>query len=730
MGHSLTLLVLCIFSFTLARGILEKETSCMLSKNDASKCYYFIPKHLPDGVTRVELILSLNVTNIRSSHFEGKGWSNITSLVIISSSFTEELRFSAGCFGTLIRLKELHIHVIRSLLHTDAFSGLRSLEVLDLTNSTDMTRYDLLKVLAASSLPKLRTLIIAGIGIEYGYTMDEDFWAQIEKLKVSYLDISYVRTNTFNATALIIHSKYLRTLIARGVSIGLFLEPEVSFDVLTKVEVLDFSGISNIGKAACVVSRFSDYKNMVLSLDKVKALSTVRDLYIDSLCNGQGVVHNFTNLRNISFESTVPVNLESLSVNKNGLAYFDVTFSGYYTKMIQLSASDNLMEYLNPNVLLSLYSLNNLDLSMNKLESMNRQNAMQFQALLKPLSDLRHFNLLRNGLLSIPEFFFTNNSKKETIDLSGNKLQQVHFELKRLRNLNLLNLTNNAISVLDAKSMNALDELMRSGKLKVDMSKNYLSCRECIDLDSVRWLVRNRHNIAKWEELKCLSGNGQHEIINENTVENLNQICQKRRNIIIWSTAGSLSLCFAVLVIFLTRQYFKHKKTAARLENVLRMFVDKELGHEFVVIISFSSDDQETVLRYLLLPFEQKLQQIVGVERDLICSGDKHFRVGYPILQETLRCLNMSCVVVFVVSDSFCRSEFCRNEFLQAYEIGKPIILIVKEECNEDLMPPLLKEVFLKKTRIIWLLKEDGFTLKTTWENICHSILDLCANNV
>lgn len=108
----------------------------------------------------------------------------------------------------------------------------------------------------------------------------------------------------------------------------------------------------------------------------------------------------------------------------------------------------------------------------------------------------------------------------------------------------------------------------------------------------------------------------------------------------------------------------KRKRTAAHLKGVVQKFVDQAPGHEFVIFLKFSSDDKETVLRHVSLPFEQNLRQIIGVERDLICVGDKHFRVGHSILLENLRCLNMSCVVVFVVSQSFCQSEFCKYEFL------------------------------------------------------------------
>lgn len=35
-----------------------------------------------------------------------------------------------------------------------------------------------------------------------------------------------------------------------------------------------------------------------------------------------------------------------------------------------------------------------------------------------------------------------------------------------------------------------------------------------------------------------------------------------------------------------------------------------------------------------------------------------------------------------------------------------------------------LKEMFKKITRVAWLLNYDGFSITTTWKNVCESIID------
>ena len=81
--------------------------------------------------------------------------------------------------------------------------------------------------------------------------------------------------------------------------------------------------------------------------------------------------------------------------------------------------------------------------------------------------------------------------------------------------------------------------------------------------------------------------------------------------------------------------------------------------------------------------------------------------------------------VLFVISNDFCNSEFCKFELTQAYELQKHIVLMIEDNTNEDLMPCDILHVFKNNARIIWRYQDDELVLKTTWENICRSILDM-----
>jgi hypothetical protein len=147
--------------------------------------------------------------------------------------------------------------------------------------------------------------------------------------------------------------------------------------------------------------------------------------------------------------------------------------------------------------------------------------------------------------------------------------------------------------------------------------------------------------------------------------------------------------------------------------------------YEYVAFLGYSSDDERFVNANVLNQMNQTLQQITGINRDLLCTGDQCFRPGQMIHNEIASCLDRVCTMVIMVTDSYCTSMYCRSEFDQALLHGKPIILMLCGKVNLDLMPLAMKQLYRRNARILWAEENGEYVLKTTWENVCLSILDL-----
>ena len=437
--------------------------------------------------------------------------------------------------------------------------------------------------------------------------------------------------------------------------------------------------------------------------------------------------HVFKNISNLWLECSVPWNLKLLSFNGNSLIYFDVKFIGTYLTLETLLLAQNDMEYLNPESLITVARLKLLDLSDNRLGLMSRRNDSIFKSARVHLPELNEISLARNELTTLPDQFCARNDKLQMINLAGNFLEQVHFTVRHLYMLEVLNVSHNSKKTLDERSINTLKAVLIFNKTELHLKGNPFSCNTCQDYDFIVWLVAHKHRIVDWKHLSCINEDDKRVFINEQTIHELTGVCKRPTTILILSVACLLCLVGIVTSTVLVVKRLKKRGYTKRRRQLIQNIANQEPGFEFAVFLAHSDDDFNTVIRHMLPPLEQKLQEIVGVGRYLVFLGDKHYQVGYPIFEETMRIIKLSCSVMFVVTDAFCRSNYCQIELHQAYDRHKPIILVMEQTCDQELMSPLLNELFNRNTRVIWL-GNDGlreFAMKTTWANICESILQL-----
>ncbi|KAH3850669.1 hypothetical protein DPMN_093094 [Dreissena polymorpha] len=121
----------------------------------------------------------------------------------------------------------------------------------------------------------------------------------------------------------------------------------------------------------------------------------------------------------------------------------------------------------------------------------------------------------------------------------------------------------------------------------------------------------------------------------------------------------------------------------------------------------------------------ETFKRVVGVERDLVCIGDEQFKVGWNIYREIYRCMGLSHVVVLVLSEGFANSAFCDQELDIAIQLKKPIVLLLKDRVNIDELSEPIQVLYRTNVRILIEYEHGEYVLKTTWDNVCRSILQM-----
>ena len=565
------------------------------------ECTYCVPEYVPEGVEEVILNpFPLNVTVSRTL-FGGKGWMNVSSLSIVSESAVTAVRFEENFLEGLLNLRELHIHVLTIIFHPNAFNGSNNVILLDVTNSTRLFDDELKsQVLASGNLPNLKELILTRSGYEAGYDLDETFWRKIEDRPISYLDLSYIRASLFNFTALKTHCRRLHTLNIRGIYVEVSIDS--TFDKpCCNIQVFDLSAIPLPMNMFCYIPQFS-IQNHSFSIDKVNLFSSAKEIIVNNICPMAGPMHYMRNVRNISFTSRVQWHLQTLSLIGGRLAYLDVEIECSQPMLKSLSLAENSMEYLNPKLLNCTSTLEHLDLSGNRFDLMSTRNASHFEKLLKSLPSLQNTNLARNRLTHLPSSFFANNSGLQTLDLSGNALEQVHFEMSHLERLTTLNLSNNAISCLDEDSINHLASVINLAKVRIDMRGNPLACMRCEDLASIEWLIKMKPYLSNQHDVTCISEDKNVIFIDWQTSDFVKDICNRPTRIIIWTTVGCISLMLIVILLMMFRRRVLSKRKKYRRRHLINKITNEEPGFEFVAFLSYSSADHDTVECYVIPP--------------------------------------------------------------------------------------------------------------------------------
>jgi hypothetical protein len=340
---------------------------------------------------------------------------------------------------------------------------------------------------------------------------------------------------------------------------------------------------------------------------------------------------------------------------------------------------------------------------------------------------LENIRLSSNGLTEIPSSLFDSNKNLRRIDLSSNKLQTINLSLNHLNHLVVLDLENNRIIVLDGASINVIEKLSKGSA--VNLNSNPLECSRCADLDFVRWLAKSKE--LKREGLTCVGSKNYTTVVDDALVF-VQTMCDEeiktRMAAANMRLAVSIPIAFLaflsiiILMVYFTKRQIRKIRRQREVEEIKLTMKNNE---RFAVFLTYCSEDDAFVHRYVVDNLNQNLKLVIGTDRNLVCEGDRHFRLGKPILDEISELLDRSDVLVAVVSNKYCLSVFCRNEFQQAVYKEMPILLMLKENIDLENMSPSMRDMFEKKTRVLWECEDGEYKLKTTWFNVCESVVEL-----
>ncbi|XP_060553769.1 toll-like receptor 4 [Ruditapes philippinarum] len=455
----------------------------------------------------------------------------------------------------------------------------------------------------------------------------------------------------------------------------------------------------------------------------IRFLFKITDLKINRILSRSVQVNgSFINL------SKCQINTQSLQIRSNHLHYLNVTILWpKNTPLINVDLSSNDIEYLSPSFLGSATSLEILNLSDNQLHLMD--SLIEFRYLFTKHKKLRHLDISRNSIKLLPLTIFSYNLHLTTLDLSHNKLTSISFNLKNLLQLQFLNLRNNEIYHIDGKELNSLNAFVAESSSQprvIYFEHNRFICN-CKSSRFIKWLHVYMTN--NYTQILTCSLNDKDDVLIDDAVIKEAEFSCIRSKVIIASvltvvsiiTLVSLAICF---IIYKRRKQERMRKRGYFITN----FKLGNVPEKYLCFVSYSSEDYKADIRQVTARTKESLQELIQTSKEVLCVIDEHVNLGFPIVDEIMRCIKESCVGLFFVTTNFCQSQWCEMELRETYELNKPIILIFKEEIDTRIMSPLMLKIFQQFTRGKLVVTEHGdIQMIPDIQELSNSILKLAS---
>ncbi|KAH3813921.1 hypothetical protein DPMN_142394 [Dreissena polymorpha] len=709
--------------------------------NDTYTCYENIPAELPPNSTRVELhcIDPMSITN---ETFRGGGWERITYLRLFWNGQSSNT-LSGGIFTGLKHLTALHINMVSlETLDKGVLDGLTNLTILNLDDCWQLNFNNFLDIMSNEDvLPNLHSLALrkTSSNNNYNVILGDRFW-KILKRPVKSLDISEMKVNAYDFRILDTDDSFGRTLeifnLSRISTFNVLNSFRSETRALQNLKAIDLSRIFNEGQRRDALFWCSpvtrsrpnvhDMRSIVNNTGWTKLLENVDTIYMDQMCGDAETLSPliFQHIKNVSYCSeegeSVMSNLKQLYLRKNNIRVLDAEVRiDMLSSMEFIDFSENGLEYIHPVILKNFHSLKHLKLSNNRLGQMQLRNESNFVRLFRSLSYLEHIKLDNNGIYSIPPLTFAGNTRLTTLDLESNMITVLTCVLIEVPSLRHLNLRNNRLTIIQSSTIDCLTKIP---SVEVAMGGNELTCQKCSDYSSVQSLLKAKALIADFDELRCETQTHVQVKVTTDLLTSLRFDCY-RTGIIGATVASTVAFVSALCVGISLRRY--KRKLQQREDRMVRVVANLYQGNGFAVYMIYSSVDEVFVRSAVVAPLNETLKHVVGVERDLVCIGDEQFRVGWNIYREIYRCMERSNVAVVVISEGFANSVFCDQELDIAMQLKKPVILLLKGDVDINQHSEHIQLLYRTNVRILFEYEGNKLVLKTTWDKICESFLQM-----
>ncbi|VDI25881.1 Hypothetical predicted protein [Mytilus galloprovincialis] len=345
------------------------------------------------------------------------------------------------------------------------------------------------------------------------------------------------------------------------------------------------------------------------------------DASFNALYDWQGPFHNLHNLK-------------YLDLSNNFCSNVSKTFFNGAPNLTSLFVGNNLLGFVLPNdhtgdTFSSLRMLQTLDLAYNRISN-------------------------------LPISLFKSQKYLRTLNLSGNMLENVNFEIKHMANLYFVNLSDNRISILDVSFTNQINHLTKNlPNLTIDMSGNPITCT-CDSIAFIEWLsTTNVHlNMHQQEcySIKMYLNNSKagYDMLRKKCSSYMTTVVA----VVSWMVIFVMILSAGLLYRYRWKIRYLYYIVKSKHQGYIKpLQVDNDFMYD--VFISYADEDDTFV--------HSKFLKRVEEDGNISCCVHKRdFIPGNDIASNITSAIHNSRKTVVIMSQNFLSSDWCLFEFNMA----------------------------------------------------------------
>ena len=591
-------------------------------------CDAVIPQSAPNYTKEVTLS-ELHPKYLIQNVFCNVSWGSVNKLVIVFSGKWSDRAYGTWiylndkAFRCLQQIESLKVTMPYLVSFGQLFDGLENVVELDFSGSTRFNTTGLVETLSLnSSFPKLSRLILSGTGKVFGgidisqKLIDLLSYRNITELEISFTSVTAAATDISGICDTIKKLNFSHVFVKPSKSDIDYSKP------CTSLITVDASGMDILKSNA----HQGPYNLTDMHLDfsqnpLPQFVSYIPELYLNSIAisnlNSDDIIMSNTSLAVDCIDCIFA--WSAIHFSGYSIPIFDIDIKIPYAPLETIDFSRNNVESIGTNVFKHLQKLTNIDLSENKLAATRPD---IFSVLFKYNTGLQELNLSENKLNSLPVDTLVSNIKLKKLDMSRNMFKQLTVDISQLLKLEYLDLSHNMIEYLDEQSIQSLDTLYekqvsaghlsdKNATFALDLRGNPFSC-QCPALHFLQWFIQTSLFNTTRQDYSCVFHNDTIPMNVEAVrvaIDDCEAPIRRRRKIVLSVTIPITTMLLLSAVTILLVQKRRRMRYYRRMEYQLDMIHGNTGEFRFPVFLSYSSEDDEFAIGKVYQPLQVLLDE-------------------------------------------------------------------------------------------------------------------------